>query len=170
MVRSRLGGGGRADLYDFNPRRLRQSAASLPQPIAEAAAALRQVTQDDALDRSLRLAWLNRVTGFGFVHVPAPLPRAELRDEQVVRGRAEYPVVWLEWGDGRLAVSANGHSFAAPAEGAVVRLLERLNEGEPCEVGRLVRGGGGVRGRLLREVLEKLLSLRALVVERPGEA
>jgi hypothetical protein len=139
--------------------------------VESALTALRAMSGDTALRRVLTAACLNHATGSGFTAVPPPRPVRTLTETAVVRGRPEYPIRWLPTGAGEILCSANGHAFTMAAHPKVLALLGRLNGGEPCCVGDLVRqyaGAARQRGRRapppveIRTLLSKLASLRAL--------
>jgi 50S ribosomal protein L16 3-hydroxylase len=148
-----------------------------PTRIAErAAAALRSVGADPRFERAIRTALLNKTTAYGFARAPLPLPAHSLTDDDVVHGLAEYPVIWMREDDDRLTCSACGHAFGISASPLVLKLLERLNDGEPALVSALIAeyAGSVTAGDVefittpddVRALLEKLVSLRAVVVER----
>ncbi len=166
MVERQLGASGRADLYRFEPARLQQTAAELPPRLDAAIRAVREAGCDQSLEQTLKLGWLNRVTGYGFASVPAPRPPRTLADDEIVCGQPEYPVVCVPLNEDRWACSANGHSFTTPTTHHLPLLIDSLNTGIPRRAGSLLAEFAtttetGDR-ELLRHVLEKLHSLRAV--------
>lgn len=137
--------------------------------------ALRAIADDPALELRLTAARFNRQTGFGFLRVPAPAPARPLRDEDLVRGDPDASVRWARVG-GDIVCSANGHSFAVPADPRVPALLRRLNSGVEARVGDLVAMCSGdverdgvtftAKRRHVHALLQRLHSLRAI---RRGE-
>jgi hypothetical protein len=157
---------GPGSLYAFDPDSLQQSAELIPGQMEAAVIALREVSLGADLQQALKLSWLNHVTGCGFIKVPPPLPIMSLPEDQTVRGQPRYPAVVLPWAGGKLAISANGHTFEVKDSPAVRAVVERLNSGAAYQVGRLVDvcagQGRGEDARLARQVIEKLYSLRAV--------
>lgn len=139
--------------------------------VQSALTALRAMSSDTGLRRVLTAACLNHATGSGFTAVPPPLVVRTLPETAVVRGHPEYPIRWLPTGTGEILCSANGHAFTMAAHPKILALLGRLNGGEPCRVGDLLREYAGTArkgGRRalppveIRTLLAKLASLRAL--------
>jgi 50S ribosomal protein L16 3-hydroxylase len=157
-------------VYAFDPDRLQEISRSLPDAFSRAAQALSEAARSVELERSLKLAWLNRVTGCGFIKVPPPRPVEMLSDDEIVRGNRDYPVVSIPWGEDKIAVSANGHSFSASSSAAVMKLIDRLNTGEPHSIKNLIIESVATESveehEYLRSVIEKLYSLRAAT---PGQ-
>jgi hypothetical protein len=162
LLEQQLGDGAVADLYGFNPEELQQTALALPEEMRAAAAGLEALAGSQELAQALRLGWLNRVTGYGFRRVPASLAQERLSDEAVIRADGGYPVVCMGWGEGQRAVSANGQAFVVRGGEVVEPLIERLNRGEAQSVASLIGQGEAAQREFLRQVLEKLLSLRAI--------
>jgi hypothetical protein len=135
----------------------------------------RSVTRNPELETSLRESWLNRLTACGHRPVPPPLPRKRLKDEDLVRVDADFPIAWVTTADHELICSCGGRSLRIPADPRVERLLERLNRGAAEHVGDLVREHAGVTDvdgvrfvaskTALRTLLSKLRSLRAFADE-----
>ena len=161
LVSDRPGGAPRVNTYSFDPNSLRQSAIDMPVEIKTALDALREISSSADIEQAHKLAWLNRVTGFGFLKVPPPLPPRTLGDDEVVYTRAEYPIVWLPWSDGQIACSANGHSFMLKESDDVIKMIERLNTGSAYRVNDLIQESAG-SSVLLKKVLEKLYCVRAV--------
>jgi hypothetical protein len=163
---ARLGANAAADTYPFDPDDPQQSAADVPATIEAALEAVKEVCRGEEFERLIKLAWLNRVTSFGFVSVPPPLPRSTLGDGEVIRGRPGYPVVWIPLEDGQLACSANGHSLKVKGSAEVIQMIELLNTGAPRSVNDIIRGcagHGAVReAAILRNLLESLFCIRAV--------
>lgn len=92
--------------------------------------------------------------------------------------RAANPLTWIEWEDDEIACSANGHGFSVLAHPKVISMLEHLNTGAPSIVKNLMEDYAGnvdVNGvdfetsaETIRELLEKLHSLRALEIVQTG--
>lgn len=147
-------------------------ARVVPELVRAAVDALRGVSRSPALAETLAASWLDHLTGYGFMRVPAPRAPRHLADDERVRGDPENPILWLPVGGRDLICSANGHSFGIPADPRVLALFERLNGGTVCRVGDLVGEGTGMveaGGREfvasahdIRALLERLWSLRAL--------
>lgn len=154
------------DTYPFHPDGLQQSAGVMPAAMEAAFETVKAVCRGSELEGLIKLAWLNRVTSFGFLKVPPPLPRRTLGDGEVIRGRPGHPVVWVPWDDGRIACSANGHSFKIKGSAQVIRMIELLNTGDPRKVADIIEecaGGGAARDvAILRNVLESLFRIRAV--------
>jgi 50S ribosomal protein L16 3-hydroxylase len=148
------------------------SPARMRKGLHRAARALNAVSRDPALEIALTASRLNHLTGFGFSQVPGPERRSRLRESDLVRGDAHYPILWMR-SDGELVCSANGHAFTVPAHPKVPALLRCLNRGVPVRVKGLLDAYSTTerRGSIefvasrkdLRFLLEKLHSLRALV-------
>lgn len=163
-VQERLGSSANADLYAFNPGALQESAETLPDAWNLSTDLLREISMGAELEQSLKLSWLNRATGYGFVKVPPPLPIRSLGDDEVVRGDAGYPIVYIPWSDGKMVISTNGHSFMVNTCPQIEKLIRLLNKEEPRQVATLINECAEPSDNtvLLRNVLEKLLSLRAI--------
>lgn len=153
-----------------------QSADRITGLTETAVESLNSVVNDPQLQRLLQIAWLNHVTGFGFNGVPSPLPPRTLLDEDIIQGDPDFPLMWLPIEDNEVICSANGHSFSITAHPNVAELFAVLNQGNPHIVKRLLREFAGtariddVEYRLsrkeIRALLEKLCSLRALMVSQ----
>jgi 50S ribosomal protein L16 3-hydroxylase len=175
MVAQRLARNPPAKPFVVYPSRIGESVGAIAEVVSRATAALREVSQDPGLDLRLHAAWLNHVTGSGFTTVPSPLPMDHLDDQAVVRGRPEYPIIWMHTDDEDLICSVNGHAFSLTASPSNVALLERLNRGDRHRVDRLVTDHSGpseadgvqfeTTPADVRALLEKLVSLRAISVE-----
>jgi 50S ribosomal protein L16 3-hydroxylase len=167
-IESRCRTASSTDKYPFDPNNPQQSAEALPMMMEEVTDTLKVLGGSQELEQALKLAWLKRVTGYSFPKVPLPLPHRPLADDEVIRGEKDYPVIWSEWAEGRVAVSANGHPFVATSKENVVKLIRRLNEGQAHRVGELINqcAASGVPGdrEFLRGVLEKLYTLRAVII------
>ena len=143
-----------------------------------AVAELRKASGDPKLAQSLRVLWLNLITGAGSDYVPPPLPWRVLRDDQVIKGCPERPILWILDTDGEMLCSAQGHSFTIPADPGVIRMFKRLNRGEAARVADLIAEHTGKTMRAgvtfnaspegIRTVLSRLYSLRA-IEEREAE-
>lgn len=176
--RLRASSGARHYSYKFRDRR--RNAEKLPRIVADTARVLSGLSRDKRLGQMLRVAWLNRITGFGFNTVPPPLPHEALADDVVVSGDPHHPVMWLRDDDDEIVCSANGHAFSVAAHPRVLKMLERLNTGEACRVGDLLseyKGAARVRGvefeataGEIRTILEKLYSLRGISPAPPSNA
>lgn len=166
LVSDRLAQAPRVDTYPFDPNSLRQSATDMPGEIKTAINVLREVSLSADIEQVHKLAWLNRVTGFGFLKVPPPLPLRTLTEDELIHTRADYPIVWLPWSEGRMVCSANGHSFTLRESGEVIKMIERLNTGSACRVKDLIQEstGSSTSGAttLLQYVLGKLYCVRAI--------
>lgn len=165
LVSDRPGGAPRVNTYPFDPDSLRQSARDMPAEIKTAINMLREVSLSSDIEEVHKLGWLNRVTGFGFLKVPPPLPPRRLADDEVVYTREDYPIVWLPWSEGRIVCSANGHSFTLKESAEVISMIERLNSGAAYRVKEIVETSGSSKSEastLLRNVLEKLYCVRAV--------
>lgn len=153
-------------IYPFNPGGLRDISQSLPETFNSAIQAFKEASQSHELERSLKLSWLNRVTGYGFLKVPVPLSARHLDDDEMVRGDANYPVVYTPWSEATIAISANGHSFTVTASAGLEALIARLNTGARYKVKELVEMCTGSdetsEKERLRSVIDKLYSLRAI--------
>lgn len=175
LVARRLEPTDRTERLDIRPARIGDSAATVDAVVKRSAAALREVTNDASLELRLRVAWLNHITGFGFTVPPMPLARQSLADESRVRVLSAYPVIWLRADTDELICSANGHAFSVTASPRILALLERLNGGAPHRVRELVEAHSGTAAvdgveyettpENIRALLEKLASLRAIIVE-----
>jgi hypothetical protein len=152
--------------YPFNPNHLQEAAQSLPEAFRLTVQAFREASHSLELERSLQLSWLNRATGYGFLKVPPPLPFRRLDDRELVRGNANYPIVRIPWSEGRVAISANGHSFTVTDSESLEALVVHLNTGDIYRVKGLIEVCAGSRqsteAERLRSVIDKLYSLRAV--------
>ena len=173
MVERQLGESGQSDLYSFQPDGLQQTAATLPRDIDVALRAVREASCDRGLEQTLKLAWLNRVTGYGFASVPGPRPTRTLADDEIICGQPEYPVVYMPMDGEVVACSANGHSFTMRAAPNLEKLIDCLNTGIPRQVGTLLAELASTTEtadrEFLRRVLEKLHTLRAVELITPKE-
>jgi hypothetical protein len=163
-----------AEAVAVRPADVRAGLPAMAISVRRATDALRAAPDDQGLERALLAARLNHVTGYGFGVLPARLPDAALDDDAVVRGTSEYPILSLPDG-GDLVCSANGRAFTATASPHVVSLLDRLNAGAPHRVETLLEEHSGAvtadgityetSAETIRGLLEKLVALRAIVVE-----
>ena len=172
MVREHLGPLDQAQTYPFARERFQENAGTLPEQIELATKVLRQVSRDARLVQAIRESWLNRITGSGFTELPPASPWRSLDDAQVVRGCADYPILWLPAADDEIICSANGHSFTIAAHPKILQLIERLNTGEACRVKSLIaEHAGSIRvddtefvaeAEEIRALLEKLYTWHAI--------
>ncbi len=155
-----------------------QQAPYAPAALAPALDELRRSLRDGALSLELEAIRLARVTGLGFLAVPAPLARApKLFGRTTVKKASERPIAWARVGR-RMVVAANGHTFRLPFHPAVVDLLRRIDHRRDHKRGQrisvLLRGlprlatvnrvPTRITARLLRAVLRELILIRALSV------
>ena len=165
-VGARLGETSVVDTYPFDPNGLQQSAEAMPAAMEAAFETVKSVCRSSELERLIKLAWLNRVTSFGFLRVPPPLPHRSLGECEIIRGRPGHPVVWIPWDDGQIACSANGHTIKVKGTAQVIRLVEVLNTGGSYSVADIVEEcagrGAASETALLRKVLESLFCIRAV--------
>ena len=155
-----------------------RSIELIPKVSKLAIAALRKASHDPQLAQSLRVLWLNLMTGAGSDYVPPPLPLRILADDLVIKGYRERPILWMADTDGDMICSAQGHSFTIPADPSVIRMFKRLNGGEAVRVGDLIaeHTGKTVRDGIafnappegIRAVLSRLYSLRAITEKEIG--
>jgi mannose-6-phosphate isomerase-like protein (cupin superfamily) len=140
-----------------------------PEPLAQIVGAHTAVASElgPAVDR----AWLLRLSALGFSRVPALAAAAPLGDDDVICADAAEPVLVRAFGD-EVLCAAFGHAAAFPAHPGALRMVERINLGQPLRVGALIRvhagheAGPGVEFEAdpdgLRAVLEQLLRMRAV--------
>lgn len=176
LIRARHGVTDNPQSYRFDSNNPQETAGTVPVIMERAANALKEVGHDPELEQALKVAWLNRVTGFGFNIVPPPLPWRKLADDDLVRGDQRYPVAWFPAGEDEIICSANGHAFSITGHPNVPRLLGRLNSGTQCRVSNLtgeysrsVKVGNvefEATPEDIRMLLEKLWSLRVITVAR----
>lgn len=141
---------------------------------ARARGALAIAAVDHSLEAALERDLLNLVTAFGFTRPPRPLPHRALGDDDVVRGDANYPIMWQSADNDDITCSACGHAFTTSASPHVTELLDLLNEGAPHRVGDLAQRFSGTvvandvefetTPASARKLLERLLSLRAITL------
>lgn len=155
------------DHYPFDPNNPQQSADILPRTLDAVNQTLKEMESSQTLAQSLKLAWLKRVTSYSFPKVPLPLPERKLADQEIICGQKHYPIIWTEWSDGQLAISANGHPFVAKNQAHVLELLACVNTGEEFQVKELIdsclEDDNESEAEFLRSLLEKLYTLRAIV-------
>lgn len=172
IVSGQLGNSDLAYVYPFDPKNLQASAEAIPREMKSATQMLRRVVKGSDFQQVMKVAWMNRVTGFGFSRVPPPLPEKALLDACFIRGNPDYPIVWMPGGNHKITYSANGHSFTLPAHPSILNLVERLNTGAALQVKSLIEEYAGmieVDGvefeadrEGIRAILEKLYCLRAI--------
>ena len=170
MVQGRVKAANQAATDALRPGHRKPSRAGIARTVKRAARALRSVGRDPELGRSLTAYWLDQVTGSGFIAVPDPLPPRSLPDDAVLRGDPDHPVMWMATGANELVCSANGHAFVLAKGAGLARVLRRINSGAPCRVRDLVgrhsrAATADASAGHVRALLEKLWSLRAIVVE-----
>jgi len=172
MLQNRLLSSGTVDAQPLDYENRHQSADRLHGIIERAAQALSDVSREAELEQTLRVAWMNHVTSFGFDGVPPPLPPIRLNDQDAVRVDSNFPLMWLTDDDDEIICSANGHAFSITAHPNIAKLFEELNKGDAHLVKRLVREYAGTKRvadveyqlsrKEIRALLEKLCSLRAI--------
>ena len=163
-----------SDACRFHPQRPGETAEAIQTLTDLSTTVLKQTSHDPDLQQALNVSWLNRVTGFGFMNVPPPLPFMRLEDEDVVQSDPHYPIIWMCAIDNDLICSANGHAFSIAAHPSVVKLFKQLNTGIPCRGQRLVDKYSGTfqvgdvefeaTPEDVRAILEKLYCLGAVIV------
>ena len=157
------------------PGHLPTSASRVSRSVEAALDSFREVVERPTFTDAMKSEWLERVTGLGIEGTPPPLPWRTLNDGDLLRGDPDYPVVCVPAGDSRIICSANGHSFSIAAHPGMRKMVGVLNEGRARRVKDLIEtyaGSatvGGVEIEALpegvRDVLEKLTSIRALKIE-----
>ncbi len=155
------GGDAVVDTYQLDAGGPQPQAGAMAEPIVDALAALRSTLDSGSLERALRLAWIDRLTGSGFAAVPPRLPPVDIGDDDVVAGSER--IVWLPWGLNRVVCSVAGHHVVGPMASGTPTLLARLNDRRPHRVADLVADGGG-NGVLVRWFLRELLSCRGIAL------
>jgi 50S ribosomal protein L16 3-hydroxylase len=168
----RLASAARTSAVALGRGRIQRRASKLRRRFDKVAKALRQLSEDSQFKQRTEVEWLNRMSGFGFARVPAPLRRRKLKDDDIVHGDVSYPILWLPVNDDEIICSANGHSLSIGAHPNILRLLTRLNSGQRYRVGILLNENAGIavmdgtKFELLREdvriFLETLLSFGAI--------
>lgn len=161
LVSERLGSDARLNAYPT-----RDSAdgtgETLPAALEKTLASLRGIGSDPALSGAVAAAWLRRKTGFGFEKPPRRAAAQVVPADAIFRGDVAYPIRWMPSGTAELVYAANGHTATAPATPDVLRLLQRLNLGEPVRVQDLTQAGPSARE--LAAVLGELLTMRAVTM------
>jgi cupin superfamily protein len=172
LVNGRVATVNRTVAETLRPGRRTPSRTGLARTARQAAHALRSLCRGPELDLSLASYWLDYATAAGFIAVPDPSPRRPLPEGAIVRGDRDHPIMWLAPGLGEIVCSANGHAFVLTKSAQLVGVLRRINSGAPCRVRDLIarhaRASGAspaVAAAHVRTLLEKLWSLRAIVVE-----
>lgn len=178
MLEQRLPASNGVDLFSPHPAHPQARVGKLPKLMKTADAALEGLKRDPQLKQTMRVEWMNRVTGFGFFEVPPPLADAALDNDAVVVGNPHYPIVWLPGEDAEVVCSANGHAFSVAAHPHIVKLLNRLNQPRPSRVADLIKKYAGTVKvdsvefeacpEDVRAVLTKLYSLRAITTVDGG--
>jgi len=171
MVNGEVAAVNNAVAETLRPGRRTPSRTGLARTARQAAHALRTVCRDPELDRGLASYWLDYATAAGFVAVPDPSPPRPLPEGAVVRGDRDHPIMWLAMGPGEIVCSANGHAFVL-TNNEIIGVLRRINSGAACRVRDLIArharasgAGPAIAAGHVRTLLEKLWSLRAIVVE-----
>jgi hypothetical protein len=129
----------------------------LPASWAQATRLLEHRFTPGRIARTLRRAWLKRVSASGFMRVPPPAALT-LGDAQEVRGNPDFAIL-LEHDDDCDWLFANGHEVAIAAHPSWPALIERLNAGQWRGLRSLSLG---IDEDLSQELLTLLLSLRAI--------
>lgn len=170
----RLEASGRSAGPLLHPGRLQAGANRVSKSVESVGASLRDLVDGETLQDSVKSAWLDRATSLGIEGAPPPLPWRTLKDGDLLRADPRYPVLSLPAGNDRMICSANGHSFSIAAHPGIRTMLGELNRGRACRVGDLIeRYSGSVRAggveiealpEGIRDVLEKLASLRAVTI------
>lgn len=158
------------------PRALAASARGISRSVEKARRSLEKAVAGSSLEDAVKSEWLDCATSLGIENPPRPLPWRTLKDDEILRGDPLYPVVWLPAGDDRMICSANGHSFTIAAHPGIRKMLGELNTGRARRVKDLIeKYSGTVRtGRVeiealpegVRDILEKLRSIRAVTIEK----
>jgi len=102
-------------------------------PLARAGTAVRELSRDPELTRTLRIRWATRVSAGGLEPVPPPREAVPLRGADRVRCTAE--VVRIRDGRSGWIWAVNGHAFAV--QGAAWTLLRRLRHAGVLRVDEL---------------------------------
>ncbi|MGH7390881.1 MAG: JmjC domain-containing protein [Candidatus Rokuibacteriota bacterium] len=171
MVQGPVEAANQAAAEALGPGHRHPGLAGIARTAKRTARALRGVGRDPELERSLTAHWLAHVTGSGFTGVPDPLPPRSVPGDAVLRGDPDHPVMWMAAGADALICAANGHAFVLGKSRGLVRVLRRINSGAPCRVRDLIEQHSRAAGARVdtsgpvRALLEKLWSLRAIVVE-----
>lgn len=156
--------------WPLDPEDLQRSALAVPEAVRQSLIAAREIAAHESLESYGELQWLRRVSALGFVRVPPPGPHRALSDADTVRVCPGEPILRAPFGEGRVACAVSGNASILDATPALTALLERLDRGGSLEVGPLLLActgdGGGPRREALRHALEKLVTLRAVAVER----
>lgn len=145
QIKERLGPSLADGKFPKTPAEAQRSIKLISKMSKLAIAALRKTSRDPTLAQSLRILWLNLITGGGSDCVPPPLPWRVLTDDVVIRGYPERPILWMSDTDDDIVCSAQGHSFTIPEDPSIIRMFKRLNGGEAARVGDLIAEHAGAQ-------------------------
>lgn len=160
-------------------------SATLPPPLRDAIASLRQLAEPRAARHHVRRTWLARVTASGLEPAPPPPPARPLPKAATLALAADAALRWAPsrdaGGPAVLICAGNGHVVELADTAAARALLRRLAAGEAATVDAWLRpfaarragrlGGARQRGepsRLpatrdgVRRLLQQLVSFRVL--------
>lgn len=141
-----------------------------PDLVAGRVEAMSRAIEDRAVRDALREELLLRRTRLAFANPPPPAPVPELTDETWLRPPLPGLVAWQS-ADGRVVVSANGYSFSADEDPALLELIEEINRGEAVQVKALRErfcGDGLLDEEDLDDLLGCFVSFRALELAGPA--
>lgn len=152
----------------FNPQDRQQSAADIPDAIRFAASVFEGHVDATVLDHCQTALWLKMLTGGGIRPGAFPMhDTPSLKQGDYLTRRSVLPILWRRVAGDRMGVSANGFVKFPPYSEGMVKVIERLNAGEPCQVIDLVNAAEDADGANdIGQILEHLVSFRAIEQER----
>jgi len=160
---------GAASWYAYSPSALRKGRTRLPRRITAAHGAVRRLLESTRFESESLIAWMDWVSGSAFLNFPAQWEdRPPLRDSDLVRGDARFPILWADTGRD-LECSANGHHWTMRRTRESVNALRYLASGPEGSVGELVSTVQRSSRREFRELLE-LLDGYLWLARRPDAA
>jgi hypothetical protein len=131
---------------------------ALPQPIADLFQAGSAFASD--LDLETQRLWLERLSCCSVDESLVPAERPTLRPTDRIGVDPDHPLLWAPSGD-RIVVAVRGNSVVVPCREPTVRALQKLSEGEPCQVESLQALAGDPD---VLSVLETLATIHAFRV------
>jgi len=146
------------------------SESVVPRRISQEAKLVRELAGDPRVGEMMEDLWFRKASASGFETVPPPLPVPTLHDHCFVSGEPHFPILMVPGAQGKCRVFSNGNVLRVPSDGAMSRLISRLNSGLEFRVGDLIKecveqlGEHARTSRVqqLRRTIELLCSFRSV--------
>lgn len=111
-----------------------------PRQLTAALDLVKKTIDSSQVSAALQRLWLTFLSSDG-LHPVFPDAAAKLQLADEISVNPKFPIISKEAGNNELLIAANGHAYLAPVgnNAAIIRTLERLNNGQPIVVEQLIQ-------------------------------